>query len=333
MRRIRVYFLGGTISMTAPPHSSADSVASPGLAPTLVGPDLLGALDLPGDVVVDPVDVTQVDSSALTFTTCLQTLALADEAVESAEADGVVVVQGTDTLEETAYLWDLVWRHSAPFVVTGAMRAPESPGADGPANLLAAVSVAASPDCADQGALVVIGDEIHAARYVAKRHASSPAAFVSPGFGPVGQMQEAAPLLSARVPRRAVLAVPTHHRQVALVRAAIGDDARVYRAAADLADALVVDGFGAGQVRPEVAEVLLDVARDKPVVLASRTGAGAVATSTYGGRGSGTDLVAGGVVPAGRLSALKARVLLFVLVSGAEPASRADVAEAFAYHG
>lgn len=77
-------------------------------------------------------------------------------------ADGVVVSQGTDTLEETAFLADLVWSRDAPLVLTGAMRNPTLPGADGPANLLAALQVAASDDARGQGALVVLADEIHA---------------------------------------------------------------------------------------------------------------------------------------------------------------------------
>lgn len=327
--RIRVLFLGGTISMTAA------SAAGPGVVPALGGAELLrdlGDLAVAG-VRVDPVDLARVDSSALGFAQCQETFELADEAVRSGEADGVVVVQGTDTLEETAYFWDLQWPHAAPFVVTGAMRPPETAGADGPANLRSAVAVAASGEFTDQGVLVVVGDEVHAARYVTKRHSWSPAAFVSPDLGPVGQLGERGPVCAARVARREVLPAPAQLRRVALVRASLDDDPRLYQAAGDLADALVVEGFGAGQVRPDVGPLLVALARDRPVVLASRTGAGGVATGTYRGPGAGTDLVAGGVVSAGRLSGLKARVLLQLLVSGLQPATAEEVRLAFGHHG
>ena len=328
MRRVRVIFLGGTIAMTGDVGEGGA-----GLRPELAGSELLGALPQRDDVLLDAVDVARVDSSALTFETCLEALALADGAVRAGEADGVVVVQGTDTLEETSYLWDLLWPHRQPFVVTGAMRAPDMPGADGPANLLAAVTVAASEQSSDAGVLVVVGDEIHAARYVAKRHSSSPSAFVSPDLGPVGRVHEGRPALAARLPRHDVLPAPLGTARVALVRATVDDDPEPYRSVAALSDGLVVEGMGAGQVRPEVAEALVELARDKPVVLASRTGAGQVATRTYGGPGSGSDLVARGLVPSGRLDGLKARVLLRLLLSSEQPAGREDVAAAFAHHG
>jgi L-asparaginase len=328
MRRVRVFFLGGTIAMTragTPGHGA--------LEPELGGPRLLAGVPTPAGVVVDPVDVASVDSSALTFETCLDTFARADAAVRQGEADGVVVVQGTDTLEETAYLWDLLWPHVHPFVVTGAMRPPDVPGADGPANLLAAVTVAASEVAADMGVLVVIGDEAHAARHVAKRHTTSPSAFVSPDLGPVGRVQEAVPVLSARVPRHEPLPAPEGGATVAMLRASLDDDPALYRAAAEVSDGLVVDGFGAGQLRPEAGEVLARVARHKPVVLASRTGAGPVATRTYGGPGSGTDLLARGLVPSGRLGGLRSRVLLWVLLAGQRRPDRDEVLRVFARHG
>lgn len=328
MQRVRVLFLGGTISMTSGPGEG-----EAGLRPELAGAELLHALPVPDDVRVEAVDVARVDSSALTFETCLEALALADAAVRTGESDGVLVVQGTDTLEETAYLWDLLWPHRQPFVVTGAMRAPGTPGADGPANLAAAVAVAASEQGGDMGVLVVVGDEIHAARYVAKRHTSSPSAFSSPDLGPIGRLSEGRPTLEARPRRHDVLPVPARAARVALVRAALDDDPEPYRAAALLSDGLVVEGFGAGQLRPEAADALAGLAKDMPVVLASRTGAGPVATRTYGGPGSGSDLLARGLVPSGRLDGLKARVLLRLLLSSDQPAGLDDVAAAFRHHG
>jgi L-asparaginase len=326
MRRVRVFFLGGTISMTG----ASEAVPGTGLRPDLAGSDLLAELPLPGGVVVDAVDVTRADSSALTFAVCLETLRQADDSVRRGEAAAVVVVQGTDTLEETAYLWDLLWPHPHPFVVTGAMRPPEAAGADGPANLVAAVTVAASGEAEDLGVLVVVGDEIHAARHVTKAHTTSPTAFRSPELGPLGRMHEGSAVLAARVARREPLPPPTWSARVSLVRAGLDDDPALYRAAVGVSDGLVVEGFGAGQVRPEVADVLTGAALEIPVVLVSRTGAGQVASTTYAGPGSGSDLLARGLVHGGRLGGLRARVLLRVLLGG--DCSREDLAATFGGH-
>ena len=314
MTRVRVLFLGGTIAMTM------DELTGGELLPDLSGSELMADVPVPPDLVVEPVDVARVDSSALTFDTCLRALDLAEEAVFEG-AGGIVVVQGTDSLEETAFLWDLLWAHDEPFVVTGAMRSADQPGADGPANLVAAVAAAASPQCRGQGALVVVGDEVHAARFVAKRHTSNPAAFGSPELGPVGRVVEGVPLLLARLDRRTPLARPDRGDRpwprVGLVTAGLDDDPGAYLAVADVSDGLVVEGFGAGQLRPEVAEALDDVVARIPVLLASRAGAGAVATRTYGGPGSGSDLHRRGLVPTGHLGALKARVLLRLVLADA----------------
>ncbi len=330
MTRVRVLFLGGTIAMTM------DELTGGELLPDLSGSELLAGVPLPGDLVVEPVDVARVDSSALTFETCLRALDLAEESVRDG-ADGVVVVQGTDSLEETSFLWDLLWAHDEPLVVTGAMRSPDQPGADGPANLVAAVAAAAAPTCRGQGVLVVVGDEIHAARFVAKRHASNPAAFGSPELGPVGRVVEGVPVMLARLERRAALPGPVRGDRpwprVGLVTAGLDDDPSAYLAVAGVSEGLVVEGFGAGQVRPEVAQALDDVVARIPVLLASRAGAGAVATRTYGGPGSGSDLHRRGLLPTGHLGALKARVLLRLLLAadGDDPAAlRNTVAAALA---
>ena len=97
---------------------------------------------------------------------------------------GVVVTQGTDTLEETAYAFELLTSFDEPVVFTAAMRSSDALSPDGPANLMAAVRVAACPDARGSGVLVVLNDEIHSATDVRKMHTSSTAAFASPLVGP-----------------------------------------------------------------------------------------------------------------------------------------------------
>lgn len=319
MTSIAVYFLGGTISMAG--HSG-------GVVSRLGGDELIAAVPQLKDVgaEVDVRDFRRIPSACLRFDDMLELIAEA----EKCSADGVVVVQGTDTIEETAYLIDLLWTLDAPVVVTGAMRNPTLAGPDGPANLLAAVQVAASPAFRGAGCVVVLNDLVHAARYVRKTHTSSPATFASPGAGPLAQLAEGDPLLAWALPPRFTVPRPEAVDVRVPVLTVTLDGGGELLAGADV-DGLVVAAFGGGHVPDTLAPVLGELAARVPVVLASRTGSGAMLRRTYGFAGSETDLARRGLIGAGRLDPFKARVLLRLLLAGG--AGRDAVAEAFAAAG
>jgi L-asparaginase len=328
--RVAVFTLGGTISMAG---------GSGGVVPRLAGSELLDAVPgLAGAGAVTEVhDFRQLPSAALGIADVLE-LAAVIEAELAAGAAGAVVIQGTDTIEETSFLLDLLHSGDAPVVVTGAMRHPGLAGADGPANILAAIQAAASPLLAGLGCVVVFGDEIHAARYVRKAHATSLTAFASPSAGPLGHVIEGTVRLLSRPVRRSAVslavlppaavppaAVPPAAQhdgvRVGLVTMCLGDDGDFLRAAAGQLDGLVVAGFGAGHVPPALVPLLDELAARMPVVLASRTGAGTVLAATYGAAGSERDLLSRGLISAGFLDPLKARLLLYMLIAaGADSA-------------
>lgn len=317
--------LGGTITMT--PASGG------GIAPTLGADELIAAVPGLGEVArLTARSPLRLPSPSLTPD---HIRAVAAEITQGfAEGcDGAVVIQGTDTIEETALMLDVLLPGERPVVVTGAMRGPQQPGADGPANLLAAARVAAAPAVRGMGALVVLNDEVHAARHVRKAHSALTSAFVSAGTGPLGVVAEGRLRLFARV--TPALHLPVGEGElpaVGLVKIGMGDDGRLLAAALDLGfDGLVIEGMGAGHVPAGLADHVGQAAARLPVVLAQRTLSGPVFEATYGYAGSEIDLTARGVIPAGLLSGAKARLLLaLALKAGLE---RPAIAAAFQSFG
>jgi L-asparaginase len=315
--RVVVFGLGGTIAMTA--------AGTGGVTPTLSPQQLLAAvpgLDATG-TSLDTVAFRSRPGASLTFAD-LTELAASIRDQLAGGATGAVITQGTDTIEETAYLLDLLHDRPEPVVVTGAMRNPTLAGADGPANLLAAVQVAASPHTRDLGCLVVLADEIHAAVRVRKTHSTSPATFASPTGGPLGYLIEGTPVILHRPTHRHVIPAPPAGAapRVALYTATLGDDGALLAELGSRVDGLVVAGFGVGHVPDTWLDTLTALAARISVILASRTGAGPVLTATYGFPGSERDLITRGLIPAGLLDPYKARILLHLaLTHGADHAT------------
>lgn len=303
--------LGGTIAMAA-------ETAGGGVVPKLGAGQLMAAIpDLTGIARIEAETLHSVPSASLTFEQMIGVLAWAQEKVREG-ARGVVITQGTDTLEETSYLLDLFWDTDAPLIVTGAMRSANGVGADGPANLLAAVRVAVAEESRGRGVLVVMNDTIHASRRVIKSDALSVQAFTSPVTGPLGVMLEGSPAYFHAPLARKVLQKPSrtdHH--IALLEAAFSDttDFIDHAARSGRYAGIIVAALGAGHVSTAYADVIGEFAHTLPILIATRTGANATASSTYGYPGSEIDLIRRGAIMAGWRSPRKARVLLWALIA------------------
>ena len=241
-----------------------------------------------------------------------------------ADADAVVVTQGTDTLEETSYLFDRWRAWPKPLVFTGAMRNPSLLSPDGPANLFMALEAAKAPELRDVGVVVAIGDEVHAATFVRKVWSQRVHAFASPEAGPVAWYAE------GRFHR---LFTPPDHphfgperltARVPLVRLTLGMTPE------DLpsghVDAVVLEGMGGGHV-PECLLPTIDAWLEGgvAVVVVPRPDLGPPLFDTYAFRGSERDLLQRGAVM-GRGPGLKTRLRLWLALSKGR-LSRAEVAE------
>jgi L-asparaginase len=322
---VSVLALGGTIASTG---------SGAGVTPTLTAEQLVESVPGLADVALLSADTfRQVPSPELTV---LDLLALANEIERclSRGDAGVVVTQGTNTIEETAFVLDLLVHSEAPVVVTGAMRNPTLAGADGPANLLAAVSTAADEQARGLGTLVVFADEIHAARFVRKAHPQSVSPFRSSPVGPIGWLSEGAVRIGARPVgrRRLLLGEVAEAPPVALLTFGQGDEGLLTAAVSPAGyKGLVIEATGGGHVNARNVEELERLAANMPVVLASRTGAGEVLRRTYSFVGSEVDLARRGLISAGAMTAARARMLLRLLL--AAEVSLEDVRQAFAALG
>lgn len=305
--KVMLVTTGGTIAMT----DDGSGTVKPSLTASALLASVTG-LSKTADISV--CDFRQKPGASLTLADLMELAQLLEDSSDA--VDGIVISQGTDTIEETSYLLDLWYAGTGPVVVTGAMRNPAQAGHDGPANLLAAVVTAASGASRGRGVMVVMADEVHDPQRVAKTHATSVTAFTSPNGGPVGYVAEGRVRFYDAAKTRRVVPLPRKDDfpRVGIATVAIGDTGESLDSAAHL-DGLVVAAMGVGHVPSDIASKLQDIAAEIPVILTSRTGSGSVLTGTYGFTGSESDLIARRLVPGGILPPLKARLLLIAALA------------------
>lgn len=130
--------------------------------------------------------VASVGSQDISFEIMITLANRINELFRTGTADGIVITHGTDTMEETAFFLNLVVKSEKPVILTGAMRPATAVSADGPLNLFNAVAVAAAPETADRGVLVVMNDRIHGAHSLTKTNTTSVETFLSPINGLMG---------------------------------------------------------------------------------------------------------------------------------------------------
>jgi L-asparaginase len=303
--RVAIVFTGGTISMRHDP-------AAGGNVPALSGEDILALVPGLGDLAeIVPIDRGRTPASHFTFADLFEIRGALDAVLADDSIDGVVVVQGTDTIDETAFFFDLLHAGPKPVVVTGAMRAASAPDYDGPANLRDAVTAAVSPDLHEAGVVVVLAGSIEPADDVSKTHTTAFDTFRSLNAGPLGRVEGGRVRLGrARGPRRRVDAARAAER-VHIVTATVAMDARIVDALLTAGiDGLVVEATGGGNTAATLLEAAeRAMAAGVPVVLSTRCPAGE-ASRAYAFPGGGATWLRAGAMLAGHLGGPKARIAL-----------------------
>ena len=319
---------GGTISSLA--EDSLDTLDYPEFSRKIDAAELL-ARTPEASRVADPVAVPfrAVSSTAIGPR---EWVALRDLVHATAAADpgieGFVITHGTSTLEETAFFLNLTLRCTQPVVLVGAQRPASALGSDAGANLVAALRVAASPDAAGLGVLVVLNDEIHAARDVTKTSTYRLQTFRSPDFGPLGHVDgDAVRILRSPRGRHAPDTVFAAAERLDLPRVDIvlsyaGADATMVDAAvAAGARGIVSSGFAPGCATPDECRALERAAAAGIVVVqSSRAGSGRVGRRRY--------LREAGIIAAEDLAPQKARILLMLALT--RTTDRAEIEAMFA---
>lgn len=312
---VAVITTGGTIAQKADPETGE-------VKPTVSGDDLLESV--PGLQQVAKLSVHElanIDSRDMTPELWLRMAALAKRLLADDAVQGLVVVHGTDTIAESAYVLSLVLERAKPVVLTGAMRHASEADAEGPRNLLNAVRIAADPHSTGRGVVVALNGAINGARPVVKSNTNNVSAFTSGDYGLLGQVDDERVQWFATPDAGPALKLPKALPPVELFFVYPGNDATLIDAAvAKGTKGLVIAGYGVGNVNgPTYAAIQRATAKGVRVVLSTRVQNGRV-YPVYGGEGGGESLRKLGVLFGGDLLPWKARILLMLaLANDLEP--------------
>ena len=268
---------------------------------------------IPPGVNVEHVRFCSIPSPQITPQIMVQLCLKLDEMISSGRYNGIVITHGTDTLEETAFLADIYLKGTVPVVFTAAMRSQAEMGVDGPRNVRGALLTAGKYEVHELGVTVVLNDEIHSAGRVTKTYTSNVSSFASPGYGPLGFVDQDRVLLQRKPLWRIQLpeCKLKLNTKVGLVRIAAGLGAREIRYSVECGDdAIVVEALGRGNVPPDVSEAVEYAVKQGMIVcITSRCYIGRV-LGVYNYTGGGADLEQKGAILAGDMQGHKLRLLL-----------------------
>ncbi|HHB2685947.1 TPA: asparaginase [Staphylococcus aureus] len=308
MKHLLVIHTGGTISMS---QDQSNKVVTNDINPISMHQDVINQY-----AQIDELNPFNVPSPHMTIQHVKQLKDIFLEAVTNKYYDGFVITHGTDTLEETAFLLDLILGIEQPVVITGAMRSSNEIGSDGLYNYISAIRVASDEKARHKGVMVVFNDEIHTARNVTKTHTSNTNTFQSPNHGPLGVLTKDRVQFHHMPYRQQALENVNDKLNVPLVKAYMGMPGDIFSFySREGIDGMVIEALGQGNIPPSALEGIQQlVSLNIPIVLVSRSFNGIV-SPTYAYDGGGYQLAQQGFIFSNGLNGPKARLKLLVALS------------------
>ncbi|AWR33023.1 TPA: asparaginase [Staphylococcus aureus] len=308
MKHLLVIHTGGTISMS---QDQSNKVVTNDINPISLHQDVINQY-----AQIDELNPFNVPSPHMTIQHVKQLKDIILEAVTNKYYDGFVITHGTDTLEETAFLLDLILGIEQPVVITGAMRSSNEIGSDGLYNYISAIRVASDEKARHKGVMVVFNDEIHTARNVTKTHTSNTNTFQSPNHGPLGVLTKDSVQFHHMPYRQQALENVNEKLNVPLVKAYMGMPGDIFSFySREGIDGMVIEALGQGNMPPSALEGIQQlVSLNIPIVLVSRSFNGIV-SPTYAYDGGGYQLAQQGFIFSNGLNGPKARLKLLVALS------------------
>lgn len=289
MKHLLVIHTGGTISMS---QDQSNKVVTNDINPISMHQDVINQY-----AQIDELNPFNVPSPHMTIQHVKQLKDIILEAVTNKYYDGFVITHGTDTLEETAFLLDLILGIEQPVVITGAMRSSNEIGSDGLYNYISAIRVASDEKARHKGVMVVFNDEIHTARNVTKTHTSNTNTFQSPNHGPLGVLTKDRVQFHHMPYRQQALENVNEKLNVPLVKAYMGMPSDIFSFySREGIDGMVIEALGQGNIPPSALEGIQQlVSLNIPIVLVSRSFNGIV-SPTYAYDGGGYQLAQQGFI-------------------------------------
>ncbi len=306
MKKVALIFTGGTIAMKV---NSKLQGAVPSVTPSELISTLAEVTEFDN---LEPYEFSKLPSPSITPEKMYELKKIVDNYLEHDDYAGVVIVHGTDTLEETAFYLDIVSTHKKPVVITGSMKNASDLGYDGLTNLVSSIKVVMEPHSMQKGVLVVMNYTINAACEVTKTHTLNLDTFKSFDFGPIGIIDDEDVIyFREQTQRKAYKLKNKYNESTFLLKIYAGMTGELIDYYVKQgAKGIVLEALGRGNVPSVMMDAIRDARRKGvEIVIVSRCIGGRVLDS-YGYIGGGKDLVNAGCILGGNLSGPKARLLL-----------------------